>query len=511
MIDDLSLPDLSPPPSTNPAVIKDLSNQLELALGITHSPPSSSITGPITPSPSHPSLTTRSSVDAGHTYSRSTGCTPAINTHEPLYSDEDRGKSPTSIVSLPLSTTSKIRTYAKPFNRILHRFDTQPTYEPTWLDTTPSQPIHWVIEAGLRARWSDLVDVDILRRDQAYLIRHVPHTVHDEQKRSGLRVTLDITRVIHGTYFTRPSVFVGLVVSHMNRKVPQTKIRVDVSTGGLGNLSHDEYLADPSIHQPVIVKFAPKKHYGDATSVDKSQDIGIEGKVSGPSTITNTGVTATVNRSTSYSLKERHCITTHTSSEARKGIKTILELEALENTITKDGIYDQLARGMIIETRSKPVILTFDVSPTQGVFNKTFRYVTPSDFYTVPVYIDGQDWGLDGMPDGWTREMGDWDTRIWRHLVKYDEEYESVSWTRIGMWLNICSLADLGGLVGRVIVSILLTYRFSITSTFRCQSTRSATNYILRSFHIYRHCCTISQPPSPCVKFRHHPHTICST
>jgi hypothetical protein len=434
MIDDLSLPDLSPPPSTNPALIKDLSNQLELALGITHSPPSSSITGPITPSPSHPSLTTRSSVDAG--YSRSTGWSPAINTHEPLYSDEDRGKSPTSIVSLPLSTSSKIRTYAKPFNRLVQRFNTQPTYEPTWLDTNPDQPIQWVIEAGLRARWSDLVDVNILRRDQAYLIRHVPHTVHDEQKRSGLRVTVDVTRVIHGTYFTRPSVFVGLVVSHMNRKVPQTKIRVDVSTGGLGDLTHDEYLADPSIHQPVIVKFAPKKHYGDATSVDKSQDIGLEGKVSGPSTITNTGVTATVNRSTSYSLKERHCITTHTSSEARKGTKTILELEALENTITKDGVYDQLAMGMIIETRSKPVILTFDVSPTQGVFNKTFRYVTPSDFYTVPVYIDGQDWGLDGMPDGWTREMGDWDTRIWRHLVKYDEEYESVSWTRIGMWLN---------------------------------------------------------------------------
>ena len=86
--------------------------------------------------------------------------------------------------------------------------------------------------------------------------------------------------------------------------------------------------------------------------------------------------------------------------------------------------------GVIIETRSKPVVLTFDVSPTQGVFNKTFRYVTPSDFYTVPVYIDGQDWGLDGMPEEWSREMGGWDTKMWRHLVKYDEEYESVSWTR---------------------------------------------------------------------------------
>jgi hypothetical protein len=268
------------------------------------------------------------------------------------------------------------------------------------------------------------------------MIKHVPYTAHDERKRSGLRVTVDVTRVIHGTYYGRTAVFVGLTVAHMDRKVPQTKVRIDVSPGGLGNVEYDDYVQDPSIHQPIIVRFAPKKHYGAATSVDKSQEIGGEGKLAAPAPISGSGITASVKRTTSYALEKRQIITAHTSSEARQSTKTILELEALENSVTNDGIYDQLPLGIIIESRNKPIVLTVDVEPKQSVFNSTFRYVASSYHYTVPVYIDKEDWGADGLPEGCTREMEKWDNTIWRELVSYSEE--SVSWTRIGLWLKLC-------------------------------------------------------------------------
>jgi len=48
-------------------------------------------------------------------------------------------------------------------------------------------------------------------------------------------------------------------------------------------------------------------------------------------------------------------------------------------------------------------------------------------FYAVPVWIGDKDWGLDGMPEGWTREMSGWDDDMWKHLVKYNVEGETVS------------------------------------------------------------------------------------
>jgi hypothetical protein len=251
------------------------------------------------------------------------------------------------------------------------------------------------------------------------LIKHVPHKLFDETKRSGLRVTGSITKVIHGTYYERPSLFVGYDISHNHRKVPETKVRLNVFTGGRLNSA-----ASP-IQQPFIDAFAPEKHNGEATPVDKGKSYTFGGKVGPPSAIMDAGLDASTNRSTSFTLNKRHTITAHTSSIAGEKFKTVLELEAKENSGTEDGVYDRIPMGTIIVTRGNPVVITLDIIPTQHKTDKL--RLGPKGFYAAPVWIGKGDWGLDGMPEGWTRKMEDWDTNMWKHLVKYHVEGQTVS------------------------------------------------------------------------------------
>jgi hypothetical protein len=258
------------------------------------------------------------------------------------------------------------------------------------------------------------------------MIKHVPYRMFDKKKRSGLRVSGHITKVIHGTYYDRPSVFIGYDISHTGRKAPKTKVRLNVSTGGLFDVTNEAYTAKPSDHQPFTVEFAPKEHYGEATPVDKAKAYTVGAKLSGPSTITNSGLDGSATLSTGYALHERHTIMSHTSSiDPKENLKTVLKLEAKENPITEGGVYQQFAVGMIIETRGKPVVVTLDITPTQNKKDK----VKPGkrSFYAVPVWIGDKDRGLDGMPEGWTREMSGWDNDMWKHLVKYNVEGETVS------------------------------------------------------------------------------------
>lgn len=432
MNDSYTLPELSPPP-TIPADIEALSNRLELALGVPRSQVSSTISGPITPLPSL--INTQSTPDLEHP--KSVGSSPIATKNRPE-SEPSTPWSPKVTLRKYGSLRRKDRSNSNP-PKYLRAATALPvtTPQPVPPDDDPAEPIYWVLSAGLtRARWSDL-SAEALERGRPYLNSNVPHLGHDEQKRSDLRVKVEINRVIHGTHYGRPSVYVGLTASHINRRVTQTDIRVDVSTGGLGDLTFWEYMTNPPIHQPSIVKFGPIQHYGDATSVETSQDVGLEAKVGGPVAMVNTGVGATINRSRTSTKNERHAISAFTTSEPRQSNRTIFKLQALENVITKAGVYKQLAMGLIIDTKDRPVVLTFDVEPKQPVFDSTFRHVVSSYFWTVPVYIDHQNWNEDGLPEGWTREMDKWDESIWKVLVNYNMENETVSSTLTERWAEL--------------------------------------------------------------------------
>jgi hypothetical protein len=264
-------------------------------------------------------------------------------------------------------------------------------------------------------------------QQRAWSITEVPHLIHDEQKRSGLRTTIEITRVINGTWHGRSAVFIGLTVSHTERLIHQTTVRIDVSAGGFGDVAPDNYFDDLDTHQPIIAQFAPKKHYGAATDVDQSREVNLEGKLAGPSVITGSGITGSVKKSTSFALQRRQVIRTYASSEAGQSTKTILTLKAKENKVTRDGVYDELPMGIIIDTRNKPVVLTAKVTPRQGVSNKVLKHRSGKYCYSAPVCIDTEDWVGDGLPAGLTREMEQWDDTVWRSLVEYGEDYESVS------------------------------------------------------------------------------------
>lgn len=95
--------------------------------------------------------------------------------------------------------------------------------------------------------------------------------------------------------------------------------------------------------------------------------------------------------------------------------------------MTKDGVYDELPMGIVLETRGKPVVLTVDVEPKQKVFDSTFRYVAAKYFWGVPVYINHIDYVGDGLPDVLTREIDQWDHSVWKTLVNYSVDYETVS------------------------------------------------------------------------------------
>jgi len=199
-----------------------------------------------------------------------------------------------------------------------------------------------------------------------------------------------------------------------------------VSTGALNKVNNKTYIASPSDRQPFIVEFTSKEHYREATPVDKAEAYTVGAKLIGPSTVTNAGIDGSATYTKGYALHERHTIMGHTSSiDPKENLETVLKLEAKQNPITEGGVYQQFAVGMIIETRGKPMVVTLDIHPTQ---NKKDR-VKPGgkSFYAVPVWIGDKDWGLDGMPEGWTREMSGWDDDMWKHLVKYNVEGETVS------------------------------------------------------------------------------------
>lgn len=310
--------------------IDELANSLHLALGVSkphHSdtsnpsrprasstsvitdpiaftPASARHHGPISHSLDETRSGTRSPFSAGSVFSAST------NDND---EDHEEGPSPRSVQSLPLPQHSQT-----PFYRFIRRLSNSSVNAPTYLDLSPDDPLYWVLSAGLtRARDSDLTELEFAKGPPPYLMRQVPHTVYDERKRSGLRITVDVTRVINGTWYGRKAVYVGLQVAHTERKVPSTKIRVDVATGGLGDIDADTFFADPSAHQPVIVRIAPKKHYGSANPVDQSTEVGLEGRIAPPSPAGNTGITANINRTSNITLEKRQVITAWTSSEAR--------------------------------------------------------------------------------------------------------------------------------------------------------------------------------------------------
>lgn len=351
----------------------------------------------------------------------------------------DEGPSPRSITSLPLPGRSQPAYY-----RIIRRFSNSPAYqdqEPFWFELSEDDPLYWVVAARQsRSRDSDVTDLELQQQPLQYIIAQVPKTLHDEQKRSGLRVTVDITRVINGTWYGRDAVYIGLVVNHFERKVPSTKIKIEVATGGLGDVSAEVYMKDPTPHQPTIVRIAPKKHYGSAIPVDQSTEVGIEGNVAPMSPVGGgLGLKGSLARTTNVSLERRQTIVGNSLSEPRQSIKTIFQIDAIENDVTKDGVYSELPVGMIIETKGKPIVVTVDVEPKQKVFDSTFRYVATKYFWNVPIYLDAKDWGLDGLPADLTREMSLWDSDIQKKLINYSVDYETVSWldTVCGRWVPL--------------------------------------------------------------------------
>jgi len=248
----------------------------------------------------------------------------------------------------------------------------------------------------------------------------------DKKKRSGLRVSGHINKVIHGTYYGSASVFIGYNISHTGRQASKTAVRLNVSTGGLFDVTNEVYEANPSDHQPFIVEYAPKKHYGEVTPVDKTIEYTVGAKLSASPTVAKAGVDGSTTSSTGYALHERHTIMGHTSSiDPKENLKTVLKLEAKENPITEGGVYHEFAVGMIIETRGKPVVVTLDIHPTQNKEHKL--KLGRKRFYASPVWIGHEDWGLDKVPKGWTKEMEGWEDDMWKHLVKYDVEGETVS------------------------------------------------------------------------------------
>jgi len=142
--------------------------------------------------------------------------------------------------------------------------------------------------------------------------------------------------------------------------------------------------------------------------------------------LTNAGLDGCAKISKNYTLHKRHTIESHTSSTGpRENLKTVLKLTARQNSVEEHGIRKHFAVGMIIDTRGKPVVVTLDISPTQNMMDKV--KLGKKSFYAVPVLIGDHDWGLDGMPQAWTREMSGWDNDMWKHLVEYNVEGETVS------------------------------------------------------------------------------------
>jgi hypothetical protein len=456
MIDDPSSPDTTPPPSTTSPDIAELSNQLQLVLGQAQDQAASSIASPITPSDpdfTPPVTATTSSSDPFIATPFSTepdSLAPGSRlSHNSIatssgQSDLDRRDSPAFKHSSLFPRLGQGR-----ITKHFHRHP-RPTCGPPF---DPIQPIYWVGEAGKKTQCAQLLDYFKIQEDEAHLIKHVYHEAFDEEKGSDLRVTGDIVRVIHGFWNEHPSVFLGYNISHHGRKVSQTKVRVEVSAGGLlDDVEYQTYKANPSKHQPFIVRIAPRKHYGKATDVENAENNSLGGKIAGPTAMTATAVKADANRSKVYATEERHTIKGHiSSSDSKHTLKTVFELEAEENPRTKAGVYEQFAMGMIIETRGKPVVVTLDITPTQtcnpiGWLRSIGGSKEPG---AVPVWIGDGDWGLEGLPEGWPREMSQWNLEMWKQLVEYDDEGETVSRFHV---TSSCSLADLGGLGWKVIL-----------------------------------------------------------
>jgi hypothetical protein len=147
----------------------------------------------------------------------------------------------------------------------------------------------------------------------------------------------------------------------------------------------------------------------------------LEGKLAGPSAITGSGITGSVKKTTSSALQKRQVIRSYASSEAGQSTKTILTLKAKENEVTKDGVYDELPMGMIIDTRNKPVVLTAKVTPRQGVSNKVLKHRSGKYSYSAPVCIDTGDWVGDGLTAGLTREWSNGTIRsggVWWDMAR---------------------------------------------------------------------------------------------
>lgn len=291
----------------------------------------------------------------------------------------------------------------------------------------PDSPMYWIAASGFSPPGSlpDLLRDDYDAHRPPFFLRRVPKPIYKQRRRSGLEVAVNVTRVINGTFMGRDAVFVGLSVEHHVRKAKATRVTVRLATGGLGqNLTFDHYKRFPGGTEPSISQFAPKRHSGSPSAIDRSSEVGFEGGFSpGLPTVGGANLAASVARTTSTSLERRHTIRAWTAGGAQSSALIVFTLVARENPVTQDGIYDQLPIGLVIETQSRPVLLSVTVEPDEGAFNN----LASGKPWSTPVYIDKTDWLGFGLPRKLSRKMDEWRQDVWAQLVDYPEEYASVS------------------------------------------------------------------------------------
>lgn len=312
---------------------------------------------------------------------------------------------------------------AKAFNR--HASSSQNSLNAP--DYTPQDPEYWIGTAGTRFREVGPDDPTIEFGTSPHFIQGVPHAMHDVAKTSKLTITVNINRVIHGLWQGESAVFIGLTVSHHQTRVIETDVTLKVATGGLGDLSMEQYQSSRAMEEPVIRQFAPKTHYGVATSVNQSTTLGVSANLAPTTPIGSVGnLSGSASRTTEQVKDQRQVVTGYTSSEKRESNRTIFNLNALENASDASGIYTDLPIGLVIETRGKPVVLAVDVKsrlPSSNQFS-WFRDKRP---LSVPVYVDGKEWLGESVRQPIPEEISEWDPGLWRRLVDYSGFADNVS------------------------------------------------------------------------------------
>lgn len=301
-------------------------------------------------------------------------------------------------------------------------------------DPTTDDPLFWVLRAGADSgRNPAFNDLHTSHGHPRYILHRVPHTLFDEKTWTGLRVTGKLTRILHGTWYGRQAVWVGLVVTHSDGEVYQTQVTVDVACGGEVEAKDlPDYFEDPVPFQPHFVRAAPRRHYGSADAVERSDEAGLEGDVSAPTPGGKIGVKGSVKRTTNIALEKRQAITSTipspscTSGDSAVSSETVRSLKAEQNEVTKDGVYEEMPMGMIIVTQGRPLVLSLQVEPKQKV---KFRPPTAGSYRrSAPVIIDSKDWKGDGLPDHVPTALEDWaKAGVWAQLVRYPEDFTSVS------------------------------------------------------------------------------------